>query len=278
MGSVMRKAITNIYDIPEDIIVDAIRRGLSIVRGGDPPCYLEVDVGEGLYLNDRTGGKVTVNAGDGLGFNGNELEVLIGKGLTFQNEQQEVQILKHGHSHDHNNDHEGHNDHEQRKEIQIGLGKGLIFDDNNDIAVNPVGGLCCCDAGTLNVKTGIGLSIGEDKSVNVNVGPGLLANSENKIIVDVSEDPTKATNFTSVKNTTLSMNGSKLVLTKIITTYSVKRNASGIVLDIVTIDEHAEQDEIMLIDSTYGGYGGYGHGLITSERKGSQDLPNFYKK
>lgn len=233
MGSVMRKAITNIYDIPEDLIVDAIRRGFSIVRGGDPPCYLEVDVGEGLYLNDRTGGKVTVDNGAGLGFNENKLEVKVGKGLAI--------------------------------------------DEENKVGVNPVDGLCCCDAGTLNVKTGIGLSIGDDKAVNVNVGPGLFVNPSNQVDFDLVEDPTRETNFTNVKSSTLSVDGPRLLLTKTVTTYLVKRNASGVVLDIVCSDEHTEVDTILMTDSTYG-YGGYGHGLITSERKGSQDLPNFYKK
>lgn len=51
MGSVIRKKTTNVFDIPQDILVEFIGRGLFINRNSLPP-LLEISANHGIELKE----------------------------------------------------------------------------------------------------------------------------------------------------------------------------------------------------------------------------------
>lgn len=53
MGSVMRKRVVNVYDVPQDVLVNFVGRGLEMNRE-EAPVRLEVCVGTGLDFNDSS--------------------------------------------------------------------------------------------------------------------------------------------------------------------------------------------------------------------------------
>lgn len=79
MGVMIYRRVTNVYDIPPDILVNCIGKGLVVVRDehdaeehgheheSRPPCSLEVDVGNGLHIDCDN--HLAVNIGNGLEFN-----------------------------------------------------------------------------------------------------------------------------------------------------------------------------------------------------------------
>lgn len=63
MGVVIYRRVTNVYDIPLDILVETLGRGLTLNREGQVP-LLEPSIGTGLKFNEE--GQVVVNTGNGL--------------------------------------------------------------------------------------------------------------------------------------------------------------------------------------------------------------------
>lgn len=84
MGVVIYRRVVNVYEIPRDILVECIGRGLQINREDpDFPCLLEVSVGDGISYKEEKG-VIGVNAGDGLSIDENSrLNVEMGDGLKL---------------------------------------------------------------------------------------------------------------------------------------------------------------------------------------------------
>jgi hypothetical protein len=84
MGVVIYRRVINVYEIPRDILVECIGKGLQINRGDpDFPCLLEVAVGDGISYKEKTG-HIGINAGDGLSIDEtSKLNVNAGDGLKL---------------------------------------------------------------------------------------------------------------------------------------------------------------------------------------------------
>ncbi len=66
MGMVIYRRVTNVYDIPLDILVDTIGKGLTINRTGELP-LLEPAISNGLEFKED--GTVGIKTGDGIRIN-----------------------------------------------------------------------------------------------------------------------------------------------------------------------------------------------------------------
>jgi hypothetical protein len=64
MGLFVRRRVINVYDIPLDILVETMGRGLTINRQDEEYPKFEASIGKGLYFDEE--GKVNVYAGLGL--------------------------------------------------------------------------------------------------------------------------------------------------------------------------------------------------------------------
>ena len=263
MASFIKKRIENLFDIPEDLLVRCIGRGFFLFRKGFPACILEVNTGKGLFLDENNEDKVTVKTGEGLGFDENEaVTIKTGQGVNFDVNENVVVKNGNGIGFDENG------------AVTVRNGRGLEYDEEGNLKVKHAGGLDCGDCGSVLVKTGIALSIDEHNRVNVNTGSGLLVDEQNRIVVDATVARTE--NISVQTDTKLSLDKRKLTLEKFYTVYRISKNAVGVIVGFEAVENHTEKDEIILIDTGYGGYG-YGANLLKPHGVSAQGLPKFYK-
>ncbi len=255
MGVVIYRRVTNIFDIPRDILVKCIGRGLIVdsecdQHGGEGPCCLEVDAGQGLGFDQ--GGALIVDAGAGLGFDpSGALTVVPGGGLKT--------------------------DSQGNLAVNVGAGLEIAQDGSLAALVSPIphSGLSV-DLATdeLNVNVGSGLFVDTDNAIKVNIAPqdgGLFFDDQGRLGVDYACYAGTQMTITLVTDVSLSINGHKLMLQKTYTDFLVKRNCAGLLLDIEEGESRTEEDDVILTDYGYSGSG-------MSARQSTPTAPNFYQK
>jgi hypothetical protein len=106
-------------------------------------------------------------------------------------------------------------------------------------------------------------------SLQVDAGKGLKFDEGGRLEVDLHV--TSIETVTSLTDVSMSANGRKFVLLKTYTDYLVKRNHSGMIVEIEVCESRIVEEDIILID--------YGYcGNETSARITTPALPNFYQK
>lgn len=135
-----------------------------------------------------------------------------------------------------------------------------VYDIPQDILVEVVGG-----GMKLNVQT-------TPPTLEVSMGTGMKLDKQDRVAMDTDVDEEKSTQYTQMTDSSLSVDGRKIILTKSYTDYKVKRNKDGVVFDIETLGVREETQELVLTDI------GYVAALSKSERTGDPVSPNFYKQ
>ncbi len=141
MGNVIYRRITNVYDIPSDILVECIGKGLVVHRREDSeisqeigavPCSLEVHTGKGLNFDHQ--GRLAVETGQGICFDCDEkFAVNIGQGIQI----------------------------DDCGKVSIKLGDGFVFDCDGKINIDT----CIASSQTISNITNVTLSIEGRKMV-----------------------------------------------------------------------------------------------------------------
>lgn len=280
MGLVIYRRVTNVLEVPADVLVNFLGRGLKVKRNRhtfaderdlmaqrlglkeeeakdiDPALMIEADLDEGLGFTEEGG--ITLDLGKGLTFDKTgsaAVRLEKNKGLKFG---------------DHN-------------AIGVNLGNGLAFGHDGTIVIDLGDGISFAN-GKLRVDLGSMLHFDEEGNITVKIGEGLKATEDGTMVVD--PDWVKATvgydtvpsieHSQTVKlliDSKLALDGNSLSLTKTYQTYAIMRNVQGLILDIVFEDITTEKDEV----SIGSGYGyGYGMQPMNMTRSGSKDAPNFY--
>lgn len=291
MGVVIYRRVINVYDIPLDILVQCIGRGLDVDRTGDYP-KLEVALGAGLHYDNEA--FVTVGTGLGLKIDDNNCVACdLGSGLFHSNDGKVNVRTGSGLKMDDigclsiQTGSTTHIDPTTGLEAKVGM--GLTVDPQAGIAVNVGEGLSVAPAaqatgtsGSINVNVGVGLSINPTtNAVDFNVGKGLAVATDNSVGVDSTPDPTQETVQTVLVDSKLSINAQQLLLTKTYADYKIERNTAGLVVSVTKADEYTQQDDVILAVPYGYGYGGYGYGYAgvgTPFRASTFEFPNFYQK
>ena len=116
MGVMIYRRVVNVYDIPLDILVETLGRGLTINRDAADFPLLEPSIGEGLGFNRS--GAIAVQTGLGLHIDGsNRVACDLGSGLF----------------------------HCEDGKVSIKMGGGLKFDEENNLAVDVGPGVTLVD-------------------------------------------------------------------------------------------------------------------------------------
>jgi hypothetical protein len=230
MGVVIYRRVSNIYEIPNDILVNCIGRGLVVNRE--------------LFVPD--------NPDNPEAFSPN---------IEAQQHDDPEGVQEH-------NDPEGVQKRKLRGGgrrlppgvpcmLEVSASRGLDFDEGDKLIVSAGDGLGFDEEDNLKVKLSenSGLRFQEDGSLSLE---------------SVCMDETRQT-VTYVTNTALTLDGRKLTLHKTFTDYIIKRNCAGFIVDFVEGDSRTEQDDVIISDYGYSGYG-------ASARIGAPKAPNFYKR
>lgn len=278
MGLVIYRRITNVLEVPADVLVNFLGRGLKVRRKNfsflserdlmvhrlnheegeeiDPALMIEADLDEGLEFTEEGG--ITLDLGRGLNFDKTGSVVVKlekNKGLEFG----------------------------ERNALGINLGEGLKFGPDGSVVIDLGDGISFAD-GKLRVDLGSMLHFDEEGNITVKIGEGLKANEDGTMSVD-PEFVLNTVNYDTVPSleqskqvkllvdSKLALEGNLLSLTKTYQAYAIIRNAQGLILDVVLENTTTEKDEVTIAS----GYGyGYGATPMTMTRSGSKDAPNFY--
>lgn len=258
MGSVIYRKVNNVFEIPPDILVECIGKGLIVARKcdserdenpKDAPCSLEVNTGDGIGFDDQ--GRITIKDGDGVYFNND------GKLC--------VHIAKHGDG------------------LKLNEDNALVVNVDENSALVIVDGQLSIDESKLHIN------IPQCPEVAVEDNGGLkLDNGKLSIDTQVVDPVRVITNLTDISLNFCAFSN-KLTLTKKFTDYNVKKNNVGVVVDIQVGEIHECQEEITLSCSEGygggygggydGGYGGYGCDNDPKPARMTMPFqPNFYQK
>jgi hypothetical protein len=106
--------------------------------------------------------------------------------------------------------------------------------------------------------------------IEVALGDGVTYDNDSRIVVDKEVDEDKCSMYTVVTNSSLSLDGLRLTLSKDYADYKILRNHAGMTIDLVLLNQYSDTDEVILTDHTY-------FGATHTERKETKTLPKFYK-
>jgi hypothetical protein len=162
--------------------------------------------------------------------------------------------------------------------VDVGLGDGLVFNDDGTITLDLGDGISLTEDGRLRIDLGDALQFDENGHVTLKLGAGLEIDENNAVAVtdcDKTPDPSQTKTIKVQTDSKLHLEGNKLMLDKTYQTYSILRNAAGALLDVVLGEVVTEKDEVML--GVCYGYG-YGQKTLSHTRRSTPDTPNFYQK
>lgn len=122
---------------------------------------------------------------------------------------------------------------------------------------------------------GKGLHVNREQvpvQLEINTGDGLAFSEDGALVVDMEVDPSKCTQYTQMTDSTLSIDGRKIVLKKTYTVFEICRNYDNYILDIKPVQTFERTDEVILTDYAYVS------ALSKPAREATPNFPNFYKK
>ena len=272
-------------------IFQLLGRGLVAVDRQVPSDKKEIDVylGEGLAFAtpDADGSRVMVQAGTGLGFDGqNNLVVKVGNGLVVnaQNEitteGSQVQLAGKGLVVDPGTGmldvNCGNGLDVNANAVEVKLGSGLSFASDGSITpvIQGVGnGLTLGPTNNVSVRVGAGLGIASDGSLiavpqTPALGLGLVIDSTGRLAV---ENTNPGSNQTIVVLTDMhfSVANSVLYVSKVFTTYQITRADTGAVISVDSIAVNTETDTVTIS-------GGYGSLFAPVSPPADPAKPRFY--
>ena len=154
--------------------------------------------------------------------------------------------------------------------IEVFVGDGLKYGDDNDLQVNAGPGLGFAAADDpvdpVHIRT-IGQRL---KVVNTEIaGIGLVPGPGSQIDVDTTPDTSQKQDITVVTATNFQMDGYRLVFATTYTTFIVHRNHAGLVLDIEEGESITELQPLNI--------NGYTLDSSVQETTKTTGLPSFYK-
>lgn len=118
---------------------------------------------------------------------------------------------------------------------------------------------------------GRGLSVNRSElpiKLEANIGNGLTFSQTDQISIDQIIDENKSFEFSECTNSSLSLDGRKLILTKQFANYKICKNKDGVVVDIIYLNSREEKDEVIFTDI------GYTPSISNPQ---SNQSPTFYK-
>lgn len=157
-------------------------------------------------------------------------------------------------------------------QFDVDLGNGLVFDEQDRVAVCPDDINCMINP----FPAGVGLVVDEAGKVNVNLeeSSGLQFTPDKKVAFDTTIKEDLVQTITNITDVNFVLDGRKLTLQKTFTDYHIKRNQAGVVLGFETGESRIEKQDVVFTDYGYCGYGSRG----VSKRTSSTKFPNFYQK